>query len=164
MADILKEIVDDDEDSMKDRFLTFLIGEEIYGVPINRVMEIVGLQPITEMPETPHYIKGIVNLRGNIIPIMDVRLRFKKPKAEYGDRTCVIVIVFGGSSVGLIVDSVSEVLTIPGEDIAQKPELSSGSGGGYVKNIGKLGGKVILLIDCERLLKTEDLDAVSACP
>ncbi|MBP1711739.1 MAG: chemotaxis signal transduction protein [Deltaproteobacteria bacterium] len=163
MADQLGENKDAGEGSIKDRFLTFLLGEELFGVELSQVMEIGGLQPITEIPVTPEYVKGVANLRGNIIPFMDARLRLKKPPAEYDDRTCVIVIAIGGGSVGLIVDGVSEVLAIPREDIANNPERNSGNGG-YVKNIGKLGSKVILLLDCEKLLSTGGHRAVRDSP
>jgi purine-binding chemotaxis protein CheW len=162
MADLLKSIADLDEDSMKGRFLTFLIGFETFGIEIRNVMEIVVLQPITRLPETPDYIKGIVNLRGRIIPVLDARLRFKKPWAEYNDRTCIIVIEFRDTMVGLIVDSVSEVLTIPDEEIALKPEISSGDNRGYVNKIGKIGGQVVLLLDCEKLLNEEEAEIASA--
>ena len=161
MADTLESILESDEDDMKGRFLTFEIDKDRYGIELRNVMEIVGIQPVTEMPEMPDYIKGIINLRGQIIPVMDVRLRFKKTAKEYTDRTCVIVISFGGMSIGLIVDCVSEVLAIPDEDIAKKPEISSKGKCGYVRSIGKIGDKVILLIDCEKLLTDEDAEQIS---
>lgn len=142
-----------DENAMKDRYLTFLIGDETYGMEIKNVMEIIGLQPITKMPEMPDYIRGIINLRGNIIPAMDARLRFKKPEAEYTDRTCVIVMSFSGVSTGLIVDCVSEVVTIREEDISKAPEISDRADRGCITNIGKTDGRIIQLIDCEKLIK-----------
>jgi purine-binding chemotaxis protein CheW len=162
MADLLASITDCDEDEMKGRFLTFQIGDEMFGIGLKNVMEIVGIQPITEVPEMPDYFKGIINLRGRIIPVMDIRLRFKKPEKAYNDRTCVIIVCFAGVSIGLIVDCVSEVLTIPDEDIVEKPEINARESHGYVKNIGKIGDKVALLIDCEKLLAEEELEIVSA--
>ncbi len=131
---VLSELLDEEleEDTQKGRFLTFLIGKETYGIEIIYVTEIIGIQAITEMPETPDYLKGIINLRGKIIPVMDVRLRFGKQPREYDDRTCVIVIDLSGISMGLIVDSVSEVLSIPAQDIAELPGMSTGKGSGYV--------------------------------
>jgi len=161
MGDILKEFSVDNENSMKGRFLTFLIGNETYGIGIENVVEIIGIQPITEMPEMPDYIKGIINLRGSIIPAMDVRLRFKKPEADYTDRTCVIVVRIGGMSTGLIVDCVSEVMTIPDEEISAAPEIKSGDRRGYVKSIGTTKNHIILLLDCERLLNESELETVS---
>lgn len=162
MADLQGNTAGREDDAMAGRFLTFLIGEETFGIKLSNVMEIVGIQPTTEMPEMPDYIKGIINLRGRIIPVMDVRLRLKKPRKDYDERTCVIVVEFGDVSIGLIVDNVSEVLTIPADSIAEKPQFNSAACAGYVENIGKLAGKVILLISCEKLLKEETFDTVSA--
>lgn len=149
MSDEVLDVLE--EDTQKDRFLTFEIGGESYGIEIRYVTEIIGLQPITEVPELPNYIRGIINLRGKIIPVMDVRLRFKKPFREYNDRTCVVVVDINEISVGLIVDSVSEVLTIAEEEIVPPPELNKTSNK-YIKGIGKAGNSVKLLIDCNRLL------------
>lgn len=157
MNDLLKDTMED-EDSMKGRFLTFIVGKEAFGIEIKNVVEIIGIQSITEMPETPEYIKGIINLRGKIVPAMDVRLRFKIPSKEYDDRTCVIVVNISDISVGLIVDSVAEVMTIPSSDITDKPELGTKNSSGYIKNIGKTEDKVILLIDCEKLLTEPELE------
>ena len=162
MGDTLKNSDDSKEDAMKCKFLTFLVGEETFGIEIGNVTEIIGIQPITKMPEMPDYISGIINLRGKIIPVMDVRLRFKKTKAEYNDRTCIIVIEFSSMSMGLIVDSVSEVLVIPDKDVSEKPEFNGKASRGYVKSIGKIDKKVILLLNCEKLLNEEELDTVSA--
>lgn len=153
MTDILKNSTSTSKDSMKGRFLTFLIDQDVFGVEIEHVMEIVGIQPITEVPEMPDYINGIINLRGKIIPVLDVRTRFKKPRAEYDDRTCIIVIDYDRLSLGLIVDSVSDVLKIPDTDVVKKSEINSGSNGGCVKSIGKIDDQVILMIDCEKLLE-----------
>lgn len=149
-----------EEDTLKDRFLTFEIGGESYGIEIRYVTEIIGLQPITEVPELPDYIRGIINLRGKIIPVMDVRLRFKKPFREYNDRTCVVVVDINEFSIGLIVDSVSEVLTIAEEEIVPPPELNNTSNK-YIKGIGKAGNSVKLLIDCNRLLNEKETESIS---
>lgn len=162
MTDLQKNTDDNSEDDMENRFLTFLINGGLFGIGLKNVMEIVGIQPITRMPEMPVYIKGIINLRGKMIPVMDVRLRFSEARKDYDDRTCIIVIDYGSISVGLIVDSVFEVLTIPKGDIAEKPKIGSRASRGYVNGIGKIGEKVVLLIDCEKLLNEEELDAVSA--
>ena len=144
-------IISGELDTLRGRYLTFQIGEETYGIEIRYVTEIVGIQEITEMPETPDYIKGIINLRGRIIPVMDVRLRFGKAHRDYDDRTCVIVIDYGGQAVGFIVDSVAEVLAVDDGDISDRPGIGSG-GNGFVDKIGKAGGSVILLVNCLRLL------------
>jgi len=157
--DMTESITETEEDTQKGRFLTFLTGEETYGIEIKHVAEIIGLQSITEMPEMPDYVKGIINLRGKIIPVMDVRLRFHKAPRAYDDRTCVMVIDFDRVLVGLIVDSVSEVLTIPEHEIAPLPSINTGPNNGYIKDIGKVGSNVVLLIDCEKLLSADELEA-----
>lgn len=149
-----------EEDTLKDRFLTFEISGESFGIEIKYVTEIIGLQPITEVPELPAYIRGIINLRGKIIPVMDVRLRFKKPFREYNDRTCVIVIDFNDISIGLIVDSVSEVLTIPESEIVPPPEINKAANK-YIKGIGKASNGVKLLIDCHKLLNDDEVESIS---
>ncbi|WP_043930511.1 chemotaxis protein CheW [Bacillus sp. EB01] len=148
MAQIIEE---EFEDSLADKFLTFNLENEFYGIDIRHVIEIIGIQQITEVPEMPEYIRGIINLRGKIIPVMDVRVRFKKQPKEYNDRTCIIVIEVHEVSVGLIVDSVSEVLTISPENIVLPPDISQGVNR-YVKGIGKVGDDVKLLLNCDTLL------------
>jgi purine-binding chemotaxis protein CheW len=157
---MIEGIVEEAEDTQKGRFLTFVLGEESYGIDIKYVTEIIGLQPVTEVPELPDYIRGIINLRGKIIPVMDVRLRFKKPFKDYNDRTCVVVIDIEEISIGLIVDSVSEVLTIPDEEIVPPPEINK-MGNKYIKGIGKVGNEVKLLLDCYKLLSEEDIENLS---
>lgn len=157
MTDAHENIMDMEEDTQKGRFLTFLLGKETYGIEIKYVTEIIGIQAITEIPELPEYVKGIINLRGKIIPVMDVRLRFKKEPKEYNDRTCVIVIDINDISIGLIVDSVAEVLTIPDQDIVEPPQMNKGLHNKYIKNIGKVGNDVKLLLDCEKLLTEDEL-------
>ncbi len=159
-ADVLN-LVEQDEDTLKGKYLIFSMGNELYGMEIRYITEIIGIQPITEVPEMPEYVKGITNLRGKIIPVMDARLRFKKQVREYDDRTCIIVIDTDDVSIGLIVDSVSEVIALRDEDIAPPPEINKG-GHRYIKGIGKAGGSVKLLLDCQRLLADEALDTLRA--
>lgn len=162
MAEALEDIMEMEEDTQRGRFLTFLLGKESYGIEIRHVTEIIGIQPITEVPELPEYIKGIINLRGKIIPVMDVRIRFKKEPREYNDRTCVIVIDIRDISIGLIVDTVSEVLSIPEENIVEPPQMNKGFNNRYIKQIGKVGSDVKLLLDCERLLNDDELEDLSS--
>jgi purine-binding chemotaxis protein CheW len=161
VRDNTQELEKLDEDSLKDRYLTFFIGKETYGLEIRYVTEIIGIQTITEMPEMPYYVKGIINLRGNVIPLVDVRLRFNMESKDYDDRTCVIVAIIGCVSVGLIVDSVSEVLMLPEEDISPLQKMNAGSENGFVKNIGKAAGRILLLLDSEKLLNGSDIEAIS---
>jgi len=150
----LEEILDQnvmDEDTLGDRFLTFVLDKEIYGIELKFVTEIIGIQTITVIPDTPDYIRGIINLRGKIIPVMDVRLRFSKDLKEYTDRTCVIVVNIQDISVGLIVDSVWEVISIPEEEIAAPPEMGK-EGNKFIRGVGTSGNEVKLLLNCEKIL------------
>jgi len=147
----------EEEDTQKGRYLIFFIDNDSYGIEIQYVLEIVGIQKITEVSGLPDYVKGIINLRGKIIPVMDVRLRFKKKAREYNDRTCIIVVEIMGMSVGLIVDGVSEVVTINESDISEMPHMNHEGHNHFVKNIGKIGNEVRLLLDCEKLLTYEDI-------
>lgn len=159
MADTLAQpLLEQEEDTQKGRFLTFALGNEAYGLEIKYVTEIIGIQAITEVPELPEYIRGIINLRGKIIPVMDVRLRFKKSFKEYNDRTCVVVIDIKDVSVGLIVDCVSEVLSIQEQDIVPPPEINKGFNNRYIKGIGKVGNEVKLLLDCSKLLSDNEVE------
>jgi len=148
------------EDTLKDKYLTFLIGNESYGMEVGHVTEIVGMQSITEMPELPYYIKGIINLRGKIIPVMDVRLRFGKQAKPYDDRTCIIVINVDDMAFGLIVDTVSEVITIPEQDIIAPPSM--GASNRYIKNLGIAVDGVKLLLDCEKLLTADEINNLAS--
>ena len=150
------------EDTQKGKFLTFSIGKEDYGIEISHVTEIIGIQAITEVPELPEYIKGINNLRGKIIPVMDVRLRFRKSAKEYNDRTCIIVVDIQEVSVGLIVDTVNEVMNIEDENIVPPPDMKTGFRNRYVKGIGKVGSDVKLLLDCEKLLSDQEIHEIGS--
>lgn len=155
------ELEDEMEDTQKGKFLTFALGKEDYGIEIRYVTEIIGIQSITEVPELPDYVKGIINLRGKIIPVIDVRLRFKKPAVEYNDRTCIVVIDIKEVYVGLIVDTVAEVIAIADQNIVPPPDSKTGFHNRYIKGIGKVENEVKLLLDCEKLLADEEMDAIS---
>jgi purine-binding chemotaxis protein CheW len=152
----INEVVDD-EDTLKGRYLTFSLGKEFYGLEIRYVTEIIGIQSITELPDRSEYIQGIINLRGKIIPVMDVRLRFKKEFVEYNERTCIIVININEVTGGLIVDSVSEVLSIDEKNIVEPPMLNNQGQNSFIQSIGKVGNDVKLLLDCEKLLSDDYL-------
>lgn len=158
MSEALEQIVEEfEEDTQKGKFLTFSLGEEVYGIDIVYVTEIVGIQPITVVPELPNFIKGIINLRGKIIPVMDIRLKFKKEPRDYNDRTCIIVIEVHELAIGLIVDAVAEVLNIDDDDIVPPPSLSN-TGRKYIKSIGKKEDQVTLILDCDKLLNEQEVD------
>ncbi len=151
------ESVEEQEDMQKDRYLTFILAEQIFGLEICFVTEIIGLQPITPLPEAPEYVRGVINLRGKIIPVLDVRLKFRMQPEPYNDRTCIIVVNIKDIPVGLIVDHVDEVLTIGREQITPPPEYGSGTQNRYISGIGKAGDHVHLLLDCEKLLREDEI-------
>jgi len=161
MAEKDEKTMEIEEDTQKGKFLTFVLDKEVYAIEIKFVIEIIGIQPITEIPELPAYIKGIINLRGKIIPVMVVRIRFKKKPVDYNDRTCVIVIDDENISLGLIVDNVSEVLSIPDENLVPPPEMNRGSENRYIKAIGKVENGVKLILDCEKLVNDKEVEAIS---
>ncbi len=159
MTDMMEMILEE-EDTLKGRFLTFSLEGESYGIEIRYVTEIIKIQAITQMPELPEYMKGIINMRGKIIPVMDIRLRFKKKPEDYNDRTCIIVIDISGLNVGLIVDNVAEVLTIEEENIVDPPQITQ-AGNRYIKSIGRVGNDVKLILNCEKLLTEEEVSTIS---
>ncbi len=161
MAEVLDEVVETSEDTQKGKFLTFSVGREAYGIEIKFVTEIIGIQEITEVPELPSYVKGIINLRGKIIPVIDVRLRFKKDPKEYNDRTCIVVIDIKEVSVGLIVDNVAEVISIDDSNIVSPPDIKTGFHNRYVRGIGKVGNQVKLLLDCDKLLNDDEFESLT---
>ncbi len=157
----VEEIDEFEEDTQKNKYLTFTLGNEAFGIEILFVTEIIGLQQITEVPDLPEYVKGIINLRGKIIPVMDMRSRFKKEFREYDERTCIIVVDIGEISIGLIVDRVSEVVDIPEENVSEPPKVNKSSQNKYVKGIGKIGDSVKLILDCEKLLSENEMEEIA---
>lgn len=144
-------------DTQKGKYLTFNIGNDEYGIEIRYVTEIIGIQPFTEIPQLEDYVKGIINLRGKVIPLMDIRLRFKKPFREYDNRTCIIVINMNDMSLGLIVDCVLEVLTIADDNISLPPSFKVGSQS-LINGIGKVGDEIKLLLDCNKLVSDDEIN------
>lgn len=162
MSESLTELMNNDqEDTQHGKYLTFELGTESFGIEIRYVTEIIGMQPVTYVPEVPAYVKGIINLRGKIIPVIDLRLRFKKEAAEYTDRTCIIVIDIGEISIGFIVDSVAEVINIGDENIVPPPNYRTGFHNRYIKGIGKVGNDVKLLLDCDKIISENDMEIIS---
>ncbi len=142
------------EDTQKDKYLTFHLANESYGLDIGDVIEIIGVQKITQVPDMPSYIKGVINLRGKIIPVMDMRLRFRLPAQEYDQRTCIIVIEVAEQIMGLVVDRVNEVIDIPESQVEPPGAQTSGPAGSYVKGLGKVGNDIKILLDTHRFLGT----------
>ena len=142
------------------KYLTFSLASEEYGIGILRIKEIIGMMPITCVPQTPEYIKGVVNLRGKVIPVMDLRLRFGMPAMNYTERTCIIVVEISGQAgtvqVGVVVDAVSEVLNVKAEDIEPTPSFGTKLNTDYILGLAKMGGGIKILLDITRVLSSED--------
>lgn len=148
---------EEDEDTQKDKYLTFHLAGEEYGVEIRHVTEVVGLQKITAIPDMPDFVKGVVNLRGQVIPVMDVRNRFKMPHREYDERTCVIVLKIQDTSIGLVVDEVQEVLDIPENNLEPPPKVSRAASSRFVRGLGKVGDEVKIILEVDKLLFEDEL-------
>ena len=146
------EIIDESEESTIAKYLTFTIGKVSYALEIGIVTEIIGLQSITPVPNVPHFIKGVINLRGKVIPVMDVRARFKLEEQDYHDRTCIIVIEVESAAVGLVVDAVSEVLDLPQENLEPTPSLGQSAESRCIQALGKVGDEVKLILNAKQLL------------
>ena len=140
------------DDTTKDQYLTFEIDGEEYGVSISDIKEIISICPITLVPETPEYVEGIINLRGDIIPVIEVRKRFGKPTKEYDSQTCIVVIEHNIYTIGLIVDSVKEVIYINSENVLPPPSAKLSHLNQFVRNIGRVGDEIKLLLDLEKFL------------
>ena len=151
-----------DNDAQKDKYVTFKSGSEYFGIKIEYVNEIIVYQEITEIPETEDYIKGLINLRGKIIPVVDARIRFRQEPFEYNDRTCIIVLNVKDLVVGLIVEEIAEVVEITEGNILPSPTIgkSDKSQNKYVHAIGKVGDRVKLLLDLDRLLNSDELSMI----
>ena len=151
----------DEEDTQKDKYLTFRLGSEEYGIEIKYIIEIIGIQKITAVPNIKSYIKGIINLRGIINPVVDVRMRFNLAPREYDDRTCIIVVELNNISLGLIVDEVSEVINIPPDKISPPPQTNKGSQSHFLQGIAKVGEQVKIILNIDRLLYDEIINTES---
>lgn len=146
----------DEESNIADMYLTFAVSGEEYGLGISFVTEIVGMQKVMEVPDVPHFIRGVINLRGKVIPVMDVRRRFGQPEATNNDRTVIIVLDIKNVPIGLVVDAVSEVLEIPEAQIDQPPKFGGNRDGrGLIRGLGKQGERVAILLDVDRLVSEQ---------
>lgn len=162
MSDELEEVLEEEDSSSQRMFMTFKCGKESFGIEIKYVEEIIQYQSITPVPEVEDYIKGLINLRGKIIPVIDVRMRFGQEPLEYNDRTCIIVITVGNMTVGLIIESIAMVVTIDEQDILPPPSLSHGvEQNKYVYGIGKTGDSVKLLLDPEKIIRGVDVEILT---
>ncbi len=141
-------------------FLTFTLGEEEFGVDILKVQEIRGYDTVTRIPDTPDYIKGVINLRGTIVPIVDLRIKFSVGVAEYTPFTVVIILNIGGRVVGMVVDAVSDVISLKPEQIRPAPDFASSVDTAYIMGLGALGERMLIVVDIERLMLSSEMALV----
>ncbi len=149
------------QEAREGKYLTFSLASEEYGIGILKVREIIGMLPITSVPQTPEFVKGVVNLRGKVIPVIDLRLKFGMPEIDYTERTSIIVVEVTGRSdtvqIGIVVDSVSEVVNIKSEDIEDTPKFGSRLNTGYILGMAKLEGRVKILLNIDQVLSSEEI-------
>lgn len=147
------------------KYLTFVLEKETYGIGILKVKEIIGMMPITSVPRTPEFIKGIVNLRGKVIPVVDLRLKFNMASIPYSDRTCIIVVEIDGPSgtvpIGIVVDAVSEVLNIKEEEIEETPAFGAKMNTDYILGMAKKDDAVKILLDIDSVLNIKELESLN---
>ncbi len=151
----------EEEDTQEGKFLTFSLGNEEYGIEIRYVNEIIGVQKITDLPDMPDYVKGVINLRGKVIPVIDVRLRFNLKERAYDERTCIVVVTLNEIAVGIIVDSVSEVIDIPAGNIEPAPKVKRGEASRFISGLGKVDEAVKILLDIRQLLFDANIEQIS---
>jgi purine-binding chemotaxis protein CheW len=141
-----------DAASLEGKYLTFRLGDEEYGLEILKVQEIIGLMRVTPVPQTPAFIRGVINLRGKVIPVVNLRLKFGMASSDDTDHTCVIVVEVEGNRVGIIVDDVCEVLDIQAKDIEPPPPMGHDMDQDFILGMGKVGERVNILLDIEKVL------------
>jgi len=153
-------------DARAGKYLTFQLANEEFGIRVLKVREIMGLQEITAVPQTPMHIKGVINLRGKVVPVIDLRLKFGMPAAEYTPRTCIIVTQVRGEGgpvlMGAVVDGVSEVLNLTGAEIEDTPDFGEEMAVQYLLGMAKVKGKVKILLDIDRVLSAQDIHNLDA--
>ncbi len=144
------------------KYLTFALAHEEYGLEILKVREIIGYIDVTAVPQTPHYVKGVINLRGQVIPVVDLRTKFGMETTEVTEETCIIVVEIAHAdrtfSTGIVVDRVQEVLDIPGQSIEEAPQFDSSVDTSFILGMGKVGDAVKILLDIDKVLAGESLD------
>ena len=153
-------------DERAGKYLTFQLGREEFAIQVLKVREIMGVQDITAVPQTPAHVKGVINLRGKVVPVVDLRLKFRLPQVEYTQRTCIIVVQvdFQGTALlmGIVVDGVSEVLNLAGGDIEDTPDFGSGVETPYILGMAKSKGKVKILLDIDQVLSSQELQGLES--
>jgi purine-binding chemotaxis protein CheW len=153
-------------DERTGKYLSFHLGREEFAIQVGRVREIMGVQDITAVPQTPAHVRGVINLRGKVVPVVDLRLKFGLPEMEYSQRTCIIVVQVVGEAgpmlMGVVVDGVSEVLNLTASDIEDTPDFGRGVATPYLLGMAKIKGKVKILLDINRVLTSQELEGLEA--
>ena len=153
-------------DTRAGKYLTFMVGKEEFGVPVLKVREIMGMQDVTSLPLTPLYLKGVINLRGKVTPVIDLRLKFGLPGIDTTERTCIVVVQVQGESapivIGIVVDEVSEVLTMTSGDIEDTPDFGADVATDYILGIARMKGKVKILLDIDQVLSRHEIRGIEA--
>ncbi|MBN2079472.1 MAG: purine-binding chemotaxis protein CheW [Spirochaetes bacterium] len=144
------------------QFVTFVIGSENYGVPVLKVQEIIGMTEIVHVPNSPDFMKGVINLRGSVVPVIDMRSRFRMDEREYDMFTVIIIVEVKDMLVGMIVDSVSDVVDMPAEDIQKTPNFTVKIDTDYIEGIGQIADKLVIILDIEKILSSEELGAMES--
>ena len=144
------------------KYLTFSLSGEEYGLEILKVREIIGVMDITDVPRTPEFVKGVINLRGKVIPVVDLRLKFAMPEAEHTEETCIIVVNVGDVEMGIVVDKVSEVLDIAAQEIEESPSFGASVDTDFILGMGKAGDRVTILLDVEKVLSGSGAHDIAA--
>jgi len=148
------------------KYLVFELGREEFGIRVLKVREIMGIQDITAVPQTPAHVKGVINLRGKVIPVVDLRLKFGLPEIEYTPRTCIIVVQVQGAAssmlMGIVVDGVAEVLNLATGDIEDTPDFGQGVATPYLLGMAKIKGKVKILLEIDQVLTSQELNRLDA--
>jgi purine-binding chemotaxis protein CheW len=143
------------------KYLTFQLGKEVYGIEILKVQEIIGMMPVTRVPKTPEFVRGVINLRGKVIPVIELRRKFQMETREDTERTCIVVVQVAGAAgmvtMGLLVDEVSEVLNVAQEQIEAPPSFGVGVDTDFILGMGKIGSKVVMLLDADKVLSSDEL-------
>jgi len=153
-------------DTRAGKYLTFMVGKEEFGVAVLKVREIMGMQEVTALPLTPPYLKGVINLRGKVTPVIDLRLKFGLPGIDTTERTCIVVVQVQGESapivIGIVVDEVSEVLTMTSGDIEDTPDFGADVATDYILGIARMKGKVKILLDIDQVLSRHEIRGIEA--
>ncbi len=153
-----KEVTKDNEIEDFERYVTFMIGAEIYGVEVLQVREIIGMAQITHVPNSMDFMKGVINLRGSVVPVVDMRIKFRMDEREYDAFTVILIVEVREQLIGLIVDSVSDVVGIPVEGLQETPHFSANIETDYIKGIGNKDDQLIIILDVDLILSSEELE------